>query len=98
MSDKKDLETIGIATLFAIAQDQKAPKTARAQAARTLLEVAGLIGRLQTEKPSTNKGLHELSRDELDREIERLSRLSVTPVLPDTGQDRKNLTFPEGWD
>src|SRR6516164_5676305 len=73
MSDQSREKTLAISTLCAICLNVNSPATARASAARTLLEVCGEIGRLQTEKPNENKGLHEMSRAELDAELRRLS-------------------------
>ena len=73
MSEVNEEKHLAISTLCKICEDDSAPATARASAARTLLEVCGEIGRLQTEKPNENKGLHEMSRAELDAELRRLS-------------------------
>jgi hypothetical protein len=73
MSVESREKTLAISTLCAICKDATSPATARASAARTLLEVCGEIGRLQTEKPNDDKGLHEMSRAELDAELRRLS-------------------------
>jgi hypothetical protein len=73
MSEIIEEKRIALSTLRAICSDDKSPATARASAARTLLEVCGEIGRLQTERPNDNKGLHEMSRAELDAELKRLS-------------------------
>src|SRR6516162_7492051 len=61
MSEVNEEKHLALSTLCKICEDDSAPATARASAARTLLEVCGEIGRLQTEKPNENKGLHELS-------------------------------------
>src|SRR6516165_410075 len=73
MSEVNEEKHLALSTLCKICEDDSAPATARASAARTLLEVCGEIGRLQTEKPNENKGLHEMSRAELDAELRRLS-------------------------
>ena len=77
-------EALAIQTLSSICGDPDAPATARASAARTLLELAGLIGRLQVEKPNSNKALHELSLDELDREILARQVTSPPASVPDS--------------
>jgi hypothetical protein len=77
MSDEE--RELAVKTLREICSSA-APATARASAARTLLELAGLIGRLQTEKPNEIKELHEMTRQELDAELARLSK-SVQPKI-----------------
>jgi hypothetical protein len=64
-------EALARAALREVAASERAPASARAAAARTLLEAGGLIGRLQ-EKPRNSKGLNEMTRDELEAEIARL--------------------------
>lgn len=64
-------EDLARLALREVASSARAPASARAAAARTLLEAGGLIGRLQ-EKPRNTKGLHEMSREELEAEIARL--------------------------
>ena len=59
MSEVNEEKRLALSTLCKICEDDSAPATARASAARTLLEVCGEIGRLQTERPNENKGLHE---------------------------------------
>jgi len=66
MSEK----SLAIQTLRTICEDKNAPATARASAARTLLETEGVIGRLQsTISFEGERPLHEMSGEELDREI-----------------------------
>jgi hypothetical protein len=72
MNDIKDL---AIKTLREICEDIDAPKHAKASAARTLLELNGDIGKLQSEKNlKTIKALSEMTKAELDAEINRVSR------------------------
>ena len=78
MSEQDERE-LAVKTLCEICSSN-APATARASAARTLLELAGVIGRLQTEKPNEVKELHEMTRAELDAELSRLSK-SVQPRI-----------------
>lgn len=74
MSD--DLKAIAIATLKAVANDEKAPAAARAAAARTLLEMIGAIGRLQVPESGSETSLAEMSASDLDAEIDRLRTLA----------------------
>jgi hypothetical protein len=71
---KSDKE-LAVETLRLICEDIDAPKQARASAARTLLELSGDIGKLQSEtKTKQNKSLSELTKSELDAEIARLAK------------------------
>lgn len=60
------------AVLLALVQDQDAPAAARVNAARTLAEMDGLIGRHQAEPERSAPSLATLSRDELVSELDRL--------------------------
>jgi hypothetical protein len=62
---------LAVKTLRSIFLDIEAPSQAKATASRTLLELAGDIGKLQTVAPRESRALHELSREELDEEIKR---------------------------
>jgi len=73
MSEESDRD-LAVKTLREICSDFDAPKQAKATAARTLLELVGEIGKLQSEKPRDTRALHELTREELDAEITRASR------------------------
>src|SRR4029077_8554491 len=73
MSDESDRD-LAVKTLREICSDFDAPKQAKATAARTLLELSGDIGKLQSEKPRDTRALHELTREELDAEIARASK------------------------
>jgi hypothetical protein len=69
----KDLiREVATSTLVSVSKDSKAPPAARAAAARTLLESIGDIGRLQSPTRQSEKPLNEMSKAEIDAEIERL--------------------------
>jgi hypothetical protein len=58
-----------------VAGDRTAPPAARVQAARTLAEMAGLIGRVQSSGLDVSSASEtELGPDELDRELERVRK------------------------
>jgi len=76
-------EALARLALREVAGSARAPASARAAAARTLLEAGGLIGRLQ-EKPRNSKGLNEMTREELESEI---ARLRAPGSEPDAGED-----------
>ena len=78
MSEESDRD-LAVKTLREICSDLEAPKQAKATAARTLLELVGEIGKLQSEKPRDTRALHELTREELDAEIARASKTSSKP-------------------
>jgi len=61
-------------TLLAICEDQNAPPAARAQAARTLGEVMGMIGR-NAVPPEADKPLSGMSGADLRAELARVSGL-----------------------
>ena len=70
-------------TLREICSDSNAPKQAKATAARTLLELSGDIGKLQSEKNIVkNKALSELTKSELDAEIAKVSRPAPSDSIP----------------
>lgn len=60
-------------TLRGVCLDDDAPAAARAQAARSLAEIVGLLGRLQASPLEAGRSMTELSAAELDAEIARLS-------------------------
>ena len=67
------LEEIALSALKAVAGDPSAPAAARASAARTLLEAAGMIGRHAPEpSQSQAKATNELTKAELLEEVQRL--------------------------
>ena len=69
--------------LRSVIDDLNAPATARVQAARTLAEMDGRIGRHQV-APSrvASEGLSALSRDQLAQELERLRTLIDLGLVP----------------
>jgi hypothetical protein len=70
-----NLEDVAKAALIAVASDPIAPPAARAAAARTLAEMAGLIGRNQAPPPAhAGKAPHAMTRAEIDAEIARLAQ------------------------
>ena len=73
LPSKEELRTIALSALVDVARDKVAPSAARAAAARTMLESIGDIGRLQEVARQSEKPFAEMSRRELDEEIERLS-------------------------
>ena len=69
--------------LRSIVENLEAPATARVQAARTLAEMDGRIGRHQV-APSrvASEGLASLSRDQLVSELERLREVCDLGLTP----------------
>jgi hypothetical protein len=65
-----ELASIATGTLRTILTDSEAPAAARVQAARTVLEMSGEIGR-KKQDGDEDKPLSELSADELSRLIDR---------------------------
>jgi len=65
-----ELANVATGTLQAIMTDRDAPAAARVQAARTVLEMSGEIGR-KKQDGDEDKPLSELSADELSRLIDR---------------------------
>ncbi len=64
-------------TCRTIAVDNSAPHAARVQAARTLAEMAGLIGKVQSGALDTGETREaEMLPDDIDREIARLRSTS----------------------
>lgn len=62
-----------------VALDHAAPAAARVQAARTLAEMAGLIGRVQTGTlDDGTQAETELTPEQIDREIRRLAKARKT--------------------
>ncbi|MFQ0815735.1 hypothetical protein AVM02_07435 [Brucella anthropi] len=83
MSDSEDvrfktssqgLKDIVIATLKSVCLDVSAPAAAKAQAARTLAEIEGLLGKYQA--PPTDDETHGelLSEGEIDAQISELNK------------------------
>lgn len=68
------LKDIVIATLKSVCLDVSAPAAAKAQAARTLAEIEGLLGKYQA--PPTDDETHGelLSEGEIDAQISELNK------------------------
>ena len=71
-ADLSDTELARMA-LRAVLLDAGAPGAAKASAARTLLEMAGTLGKNAKPVSDTSKPVGELSREELERELRALS-------------------------
>jgi hypothetical protein len=65
--------------------DPEAPAAAKVQAARTLLELDGQLGRLQVEPPAKRSDLSTMTRAELLAEVERLRTPGDSGQGTDTG-------------
>ena len=89
MIEDSDDKILAVKTLRSICENVSSPAQAKATAARTLLELSGDIGRLQTSAPRESKALHELTRDELDAEIKRASKNESREAAPDAVQTPK---------
>ena len=74
MKTDNEIKELAIATLIGVTEDADAPAAAKAQAARTLAEIIGLIGRNSGGDGLAEKSLSDMTAAELDREIMRLSR------------------------
>jgi hypothetical protein len=81
--DKGPTERYETLALRSVIDDKNAPATARVQAARTLAEMDGRIGRHQV-APSrvALEGLSVLSRDQLVSELERLREVCDLGLTP----------------
>jgi hypothetical protein len=66
-------------TLRTICRDPAAPAAARAQAARTLAELTGLMGRHSTRPPDPGKPLADMTRAELAEELARAAKRGTAP-------------------
>ena len=78
-----ELTQRSLETLRSVAADAAAPAAARTAAARTLAEIAGLVGRRKTEQPQGDgRPTAELSLDELDKEIAALQALGGLATRP----------------
>lgn len=71
MTDELSSKALVIQTLRAVCEDDGAPAAARAQAARTLGEIEGMLKGGGSED---RKSIADMSLGELDAEISRLSR------------------------
>jgi len=72
IADTPDTVELAKETLQAICRDEKSPAAARAQAARTLLELAGALKNATAD--TARKTAPELTLSELDERLEALSR------------------------
>ena len=83
IQDKGATERYETIALRSIVENLEAPATARVQAARTLAEMDGRIGRHQV-APSrvASEGLASLSRDQLVSELERLREVCDLGLTP----------------
>lgn len=70
---------------LAICQDENAPAPARATASSTLFRVAGYFNKENT--GGSEKELHEMTADELSREIRKLEAGIVSPEYRETKVD-----------
>lgn|SRR5262252_1514179 len=83
---------LALKTLRNVCNNLKAPASARAQAARTLLEYLGEVGRLQSAKrDSVSAPVSELSDADLDAEITRLAALARQSGTAAKPAKRKNV-------
>lgn len=69
MSD--DLELVR-GVLREVLVDATAPAAAKVQAARTLAELIGALGRHQTTPPSSNRAANDMSLEDIDAELDAL--------------------------
>lgn len=79
------LKAIAIATLRKVCEADDAPAAARAAASRTLLEMMGLIGRLQAPEATRETPLSEMTASQIDSELERLARVVNGGAGPASG-------------
>lgn len=82
-----DLANISTGTLREVMTDKQAPASARVQAARTVLEVAGELGRSKSEADE-DRPLSELSAEELTRMIDKWQDERVTLAKPIDDNDQ----------
>lgn len=79
-----ELANVATGTLHAILTDKAAPASARVQAARTVLEMSGEIGRHKT-SAEDDRPLSEMSADELAKLIDKWQEekaAMATPIDP----------------
>lgn len=83
----QSLRDIAVETLRGVCLDKEAPAAAKAQSARTILELMGELGRGGDARGEVEtRDLASLSVSELDREIARLSRdQALVELLPGSG-------------
>lgn len=76
ITTKQDLRRVAVAALLAVASDATSPAAARAQAARTLLELDGALGPGRV--PDTGKRpVSEMTLADIDAEISALEASSA---------------------
>ena len=76
------IRQIALDALVAVASDEEASASARAAAARTLMESIGVIGRLQDlGRLSEERNATEMTPNEISDEIARLSHRLPPPKL-----------------
>ena len=80
-----DLANVATATLKEVMTDALAPASARVAAARTVLELAGELGRAKT-NATTDRPLSELTADELARLIDQWEGERASLVTPEEGE------------
>ncbi len=68
------LKDVVIETLKNVCLDKSAPAAAKAQAARTLAEIEGLLGKYQAPPTDDETAGELLSESEIDAEIARLTK------------------------
>jgi hypothetical protein len=86
-----DLANIATGTLRDVMEDKEAPASARVQAARTVLELAGELGRGKTD-PDVDRPLSELTADELTRMIDRWTQEKAALAKPIDQHDQALAT------
>lgn len=84
-----DLANIATGTLREVMQDKQAPASARVQAARTVLEMAGELGRGKADADD-DRPLSEMTAEELTRLIDRWTEEKAALAKP-IDQDERSL-------
>jgi hypothetical protein len=72
-------QEIAVQTLRSVMADEAAPAAAKAQAARTLLELEGALGKHQAPPTSERQDLSAMSRSELLAELATMRTHQTTP-------------------
>ncbi len=80
-----DLANVATATPKDVMTDTQVPASARVAAARTVLELAGELGRSKTDV-ATDRPLSELTAEELTRLIDQWEGERATLAAPDEGE------------
>jgi phage terminase small subunit len=81
-----ELANVATGTLTAIMTDKQAPAAARVQAARTVLEMSGEIGKARKDQDE-DRPLSELTAEELTRMIDRWTEEKAALAKPLDAQD-----------